>query len=827
MAQTYSTTEGTLIIPGGYSSFTVQQNPSGLATTGVLMLVGEADTGPRFDDEADLEDNAFGPDQYADVVAKYTSGPLVDAFREAIAASGDAAIPGSFSRAILVKTNESVRASGYLSKVGGGNWGVLESYSEGANGNLLSYAVTSQQAEVLPTTGAFTYIPPIENTDIEFRVNGGAAVAYTINAGTMPAALVAAVDALAGPRSTGGANRGILGGVAGNLEVTVISGNLVTITYSGTWAVTPSVGDLMYIPSGSAIQGAGNQNRGSYVVMAATTTQITATKVLDIAGATPNQCTAPAAVGSTPVAAVTDVQAHAPVVFTIETGVVVNGKGKTLEVAEMATATGRLSYNAYALSTTPCAWVSTAASPKVITATEFIPKLTVTRSLDGVNEEVYEGGKVLLALGYDGTTAQAVIANGVMTITVAGGTGTSPAPITLSNYPTVGDLVTYLNSLTGFTAAVGAGYLTSQDPTTLDEGTFTCCTTHGAKTGRIKQDAYRFYSAVNRSAFVRMSTQPTSGVPTTSVTSFLAGGSRGGSADSDFTAAFTALESVRGNFVVPLASNNATVDIADGLTAATSTYTIAGINAGAKSHALAMSTMKRKRNRQALVSYRGAFTDAKDASGTLAHGRVFCPFQDVKARDSAGSVVQARPWMAAVKAAGMQAAGGYRSIVRKNINISGALQAAGDFNPNTDSQVEDALQSGLCPIRRDPTGAYYWVSDQTTYGKDNNWIWNSLQAVYASDVVALTLAEQMEAAAVGQSVSDFGAADARTAFGYIMSNLRRLKWIAPSSDAPAGYRNESFKLVGPVLSVSCEVKVAGCIYFVPINFSITQITQSA
>jgi hypothetical protein len=58
------------------------------------------------------------------------------------------------------------------------------------------------------------------------------------------------------------------------------------------------VGDSLYIPAGSAIEGATPKNGGSYVITAVTATTIVATKVLDKAGAA-GAVTAPEAVAAT------------------------------------------------------------------------------------------------------------------------------------------------------------------------------------------------------------------------------------------------------------------------------------------------------------------------------------------------------------------------------------------------------------------------------------------------------------------------------------------------------------------------------------------------
>jgi hypothetical protein len=239
-----------------------------------------------------------------------------------------------------------------------------------------------------------------------------------------------------------------------------------------------------------------------------------------------------------------------------------------------------------------------------------------------------------------------------------------------------------------------------------------------------------------------------------------------------------------------------------------------------------MSTFKRKRNRLAVLSIRSSFTTDKNTAGNIASARCAMTYQDVK-DSGANGIVQFQPWMGAVKAASMQAAGFYRPIVRKVINISGALQAAGDFNDQNDSNMEAALEAGLLPIRQSETGGFFWVSDQTTYGKDNNFVYNSLGAMYNADIIALTASSRMEQAFVGQSIADVSASMALTTLENILEDFKRLKLISPSDDAPKGFKNAAIKIVGPAMYVNVEVKLAGALYFIVLNFLVSQVTQAA
>jgi uncharacterized RmlC-like cupin family protein len=834
MAISFQTTEGTLIVPGAYPSIKVSSSPSNNATSGIIIAIGEADAGPRFSDEADISLNAFGPDAASDVLAKYKSGPLVDAFMGAVAASNDPNITQTFNRMILVKTNASTAAVGTLPRIGGGVYANLLARLSGKGGNQITRTVTQAQAETLPSTGAAVIAPPQVSTNVEFRVNGGAAVTASLTTGELPSAIASAIDALSGVAASGGVNRAIMSSDTGTVTVAVVSGAAVTFTRSVNWDVIPTVGDILYIPTGSPFATA---NEGTYVVTAATATVISAYKLLDAAGGG-SSFTSPTGEGPISIGATTDIAAFSPIVISVEAGAVVPGLGKSLEIADTATGSFAAISFAFAGATSapPAAlatWVSVSGTPTVLTsATEYEVKLTTARQTDGVSDDVTAGGDIALTFGYTGDTASAVIASGVMTITVTGGSGTNRT-ITLSDYATVGALVAFLNTLTGFTAAAGTAAAASTPAVNLDAGTYTLATKWGAKTGRIKSDGADFLAAVNAgSSLVTVSPAPPAtaliGLPDVASLAFLSGGTKGATAQSDVAAAFVACQAIRGNFVVPLFSVDAAKDIVDGLTDPASTYSIDSINALLRSHCLLMSQLKQRRPRQGFASKRDTFAVVKTAAANMASARISMAFQDVRDTNSAGSLTQFRPWMAAVKAAAMQAGGFYRDITAKFINISGALQAAGDFNDQEISQQENAILSGLLTIVRDESGGFKWVEDQTTYTLDDNFVFNSIQAVYAADTVAQSVAQRMEKAFVGQSLGDVSAAVALSTLEGIMSDMLTLKLIARSDDAPKGFKSAKVRITnGNVMQVSLEIKLDTSVKFIPISFIISAVQQSA
>lgn len=832
---TLQTADATFTIPGAYPSAKVQASASAPVAEGIIFLIGEADAGIDYSEEDDLALNSFGPSSEAAVIAKYKTGPLVDAFRAAVAAANDEGIQGSFNKCFLIKTNPSTQATSALDNIAGNaTWATLEDVAYGKLGNLLYYTITDRVAEVKATTSSFTYIPPTDTTggaDITVRANGGTAQALTISANETPTAFVSALDGLTNVSATGGASRGLVT-VSGTLALTHTA-YVVTITRSVSWAVTPTVGDTLIIPAASVIKGAGNENVGAYVITAATSNTITATKLSDagyVSAGAPGTITTPANVTAQSIVSTTaDIMAYSPVTVSITS--TSDGVGTSLEINQLATGTDLFERCAYVLgTTTPVTWISKTGSAYVIVAAaERQAKLSVNRQADGVSESCWGGGDIVLKLSYTGTTASAVITDETMTITVTGGSGTSPDPIDLADFPTINDLVAYLNSLTGFAASAGTAVLGTMSPVNLDDGTYTFGTTFGAYTGRIKADAYKFYRAAgSQLTAVELDEQPLSGLPgAVSSPVYLTGGTKGGTTDAIITAALAAMETVKGNFVVPLFSRDYTDDVEDGLTDSSSTYTIAAVHAATRSHCLAMCQVKRKKWRQAVLSVRDTFTACREASSNLASAICNCVFQDAKELSLTAGVYQFQPWMNAVKAAAMQAAGGYKAIFNKGINIQGALQAAGDFNDGNDDNVEDALAAGLMPIRRDDDGKYKFISDQTTYGTDNNFAYNSMQAMYSIFRIQAFVGSKMERAFVGQNVADVSAGVALACLESTLGDVKDLKLIAKSDDAPRGYRNAKIVINGPAMFVSAEVKLAGSIYFVPIGFLVSQVVQTA
>lgn len=829
MALQYSSEAGTLIIPGSYADAKVVSAPSGIASNGIIFAVGESDSGPSYAEEENLAKNGFGPDQKSEFLAKYGSGQLSDAFVNAVNASNDVGIPGNFTLFYPIKTNSSVKGSAALPAIGGGTYANITAKAAGKPGNLITRSITST-AEAVPTTGSFLLCSPQVSTEVSAIADGKAADTCTLAAGDTPTTMVASIAAMDRVIATGGVARAVIN-TTRNIAVAA-SGFTATFTANTAWAVTPTVGDLLRIPSGSLFATA---NEGAYAVLSATPTVIVAVKLLDAAGAGAAK-TAPSTEASISSITPSDFECYSPVTISNEAGAVVPGLGKSLEIAN--TSTGVFSdlafkFNSPTVAPTAVTWVSKASAPYVIASgQEYAVTLNVIRQRDAINENIYVGRGPVLSLGYVGTTATAVIANGVMTLTLVGGasSGLSPIVITLSDFPTVGALCQYLGSLGGFTAAPTLLTYSSVASTKLDPGTYQLATTHGAKTGRIKVDGADFASAIASDSVLVDVTPPglataLVGLPDVVSLGFLSGGSRGATTNADIQGALDAMLAIKGNFVVPLFSNDASVDIAAGKTDVASTYDIASIHSMVRSHTLEASKYKNRKRRLSLNSFSGAFNDAKEAAGNMASYRAWMTFQNTSSGNASGTLTVFPSWNAAIKAAAMQAGGIYKDITGKFIQVNAATCPG--YNPGLISHVEAALKSGLLPMTAE--SGFSWVSDQSTYAVDDNFVYNSLQAMYALDLIMATSEERMELAFKGQSLADVNATIGVTVFGNILDDLRKtFKLIGASDDAPRGFKDLVVKVLnGNAMVVSCQIKLATSIKFIPIVFMVSAITQSA
>jgi hypothetical protein len=448
--------------------------------------------------------------------------------------------------------------------------------------------------------------------------------------------------------------------------------------------------------------------------------------------------------------------------------------------------------------------------------------VTVSRKSDNISESWLIGGKVALTLTNAAGTVTIAPTTRILTSTGAA----TNLNITLSQYKTLNDLAAFIGTITGWTAVVGAGFGQLSPAAALDAVT-TLSVVGG---GQIKKDAYDFINALNSSRLVSVDavTFPTVGLPVASQNVFLSGGTKGGTTDQNVVDALVQAQRIRANFVVTLFSQDATADITAGLTESVSTYTILGVNANLGSHIALCRQFKQRKPRQGFMSVRDTYVNAKTTAMAQASHAVSMCFLEVLVPNQFGTATWFHPWAGAVTAAAMQAAAGYKTIFNKVLNVQGVRAPLNDFMVEDPAALEDAIQNGLLIMApRDADQAMNFVSDQTTYGFDNNFVLNSIQAVYAADTLSQTVAMKMEIAFKGQNIADVSAGVAMSYLKAVLADCKRQKLIAASDDAATGYKNLKIDIQPPAMLVSGEAKLATGLYFIPIKFLLTQPTQTA
>jgi len=712
MAQRISTSFINTNRPGAYFDVKVKSTPVGVASSGNIVIIGEAAGGAKYTDE-DLKENFFTPDQLDRVEAKYISGPIVDAFRALSAPSSDANITGSANRIYIVKTNGGSQASAAVAT----SYGTLKDKNFGLDGNKYSYQVTEIDAEVAPSIDGVAITADIGAGDLDgaeftIRLNGGAETVVTLATPADLTAVISEIDAA--------------------------------------------------LPAGMTCE-------------AGTATDTIRIKV--------------------------DADAAAAA----------KGWGKSFELID----------------STPGDLASLGLSEQlVVSSQEPRHQIDILRSDISLNESFQAEAAIALEIGYEGTTATVTITSSSLTTAVTGGSGANLS-IDLSEFTTIKDLADYINSQTGYSASAGTSSV--QSPTSaLDQVAAQTIASSGSglKAGRIKRALQNFKDVVGQSTALDFEASASAGLPDEMAqVAFLAGGAKGATSAADVASATIALEGIDVNFVIPLFSRDATADIADGLTDSSSTYTISAVNALIKNHVLKMSTAKIKKHRTGFVSFWGSYSDTKAEASAMANARMSLSFQRTSQVNSVGEIVSYLPWHTACIAAGMQAAGFYRAIVNKFANVIGFEDPSG-FDSGSPGDIEEALDAGLLFLERGVVGSK-WVSDQTTYAIDSNFVFNSIQAMYSIDLVSLDLADSFQTAFVGQSLADV---DASTALSFLASKMdlyKKQKLIAASDDAPLGYRNAKVSINGPVMEISVEIKPATAIYFIPISIEVSQVTNSA
>ena len=729
MAQFLTTPWINTPVPGAYVKPQVISGQSGLASSGVIVIMGEAAGGPDYT-KVTLKNNFFGPTALNQVRSIYTSGPIVNAFAALSAPSNDPDISGTATSIFILKTNKGTQASAPVAGHSA-QYGVLSAQNYGVGGNLYNFTITSLDAEVGPSVTGTTIssYTGLSGASFSVRMSGGAATLITpMGTITNVATLVTSLNAAFATASVD------LSAQAGAAP------NTIMISYSSTPGSVSPVADASAYSEGSG-------------------------KSFELIDSTPGDL---AALGLTP-------------------GLHSSSQQPAVEVQ-------------------------------------------ILRSDTGTNEVLDVSPAISMFVGYEGTTGSLTIApvSGVLTLTttVTGGSG-SNLSINLSQYTTISQVAQYINSQPGYSASTAPSAI-QLPPSALDQVTAIgiASTGSGDEPGQIKNSVFAFQQALNTSTVVSFTASAVAGLPDPSIQAYLSGGLLGATLASDILNAISQLAGIQCNIIVPLFSQDSSADIAAGNTDPGSTYTINAINELLKSHCIEFTTPQLKRNRQAILSFNGTYVNAKAQAQTLATYLCAITCQQIGGVDaSSGANVTFLPWYGACIAAGMQAGGFYKSICNHLANVVSFIDPSG-YDSGDPADVADAIIAGLLVLSLNNSGIV-WVSDQTTYGLDSNFVYNSVQAVYLSNILELDLAQYFQSSIVGKSIADISAAAVLSSLQQRFDYYKKLKMTTTSNDAPLGYKNASVSIIAPSVYINVEAKLTTSIYFVAIDLALSAVQQSA
>jgi hypothetical protein len=435
--------------------------------------------------------------------------------------------------------------------------------------------------------------------------------------------------------------------------------------------------------------------------------------------------------------------------------------------------------------------------------------ITLTDELKGVQEiSSAIGGNVALNILSAAATSATLTINATTITTTAVGGGAAALSIPKKQFNTIGQLVTYISNQAGYTCTIVAGQ-DNRPLSDLDQvsGVDIKTGSYGLKTDAA--DIAKFFAA---SALVDFTPTATAGLPTALVKTYLSGGAAGATSQANFQACLDALLGQDVDFIVPLFARDASADITDGLTDASSAYLIDSIHAGIRSHVAAASTVKGRHERQAIAAFKGSYANSKLKQTALAAARVKLHIQDSQVQDSTGTLVVKQPWALATMDAAMKCAAVVGlSNLNKKVQISGFSHV--DFDPST--QADDALANNICFVEKAPGGGFQFGADNTTYALiQDAWIWNRSAVIYAADFAAKTLRLNLQKF-IAKRNSDISPETVKNQLVVALDALRGAGVIvADGATNGKGYKDLAVTLTGNQVSFNVTLALVENIEFI-------------
>lgn len=475
-----------------------------------------------------------------------------------------------------------------------------------------------------------------------------------------------------------------------------------------------------------------------------------------------------------------------------------------------------------------------------VSATEGLTTLRLSNKRDLIDEEATVGGEILIKIGRNGGTSPQVTVNATQILLI--NAAANEHALNIADFGTITELKDFINASTAgnWTAELTTTLFGQLSPSAMDR--VTAIGANGTATIRpaqIKRDSDRVRDFFLNASSVELSTEGAdsrAGFPDTQAEIYLTGGAKGGTSSAEVTNALSKLEKLRVNSIVPLISRDAAADIADALTDVSSTYTIDGVHQAVKTHCSLMRTTKKKSERQGYLSIKDTYTASKTKGQDMAAGYLQMVIQDVRQNDSDGVIKWFQPWAGAALLAGARAGSPVGNpLTFKFFNMSGIRQTGQsmstaeqnivtDFDPDT--MFDDAIQNGISFWERPQTGGFRLVLDNTTYGKDGNWVYNRGHVQYAADVLAFDFRSQLENIYTGVK-NTVTAAEIKSTCESILSTYLAQGITVSTGDAKNGFKQLVVQVNGNTVNISVVVKLVEGIDFLLADITLQRAQTSA
>jgi hypothetical protein len=147
-----------------------------------------------------------------------------------------------------------------------------------------------------------------------------------------------------------------------------------------------------------------------------------------------------------------------------------------------------------------------------------------------------------------------------------------------------------------------------------------------------------------------------------------------------------------------------------------------------------------------------------------------------------------------------------------------------DFDP--DLQYDDAIQNGITFLENPQSGGFRVVVDNTTYGRDANWVYNRGNVLYAADVLAYDFRSQLENIYVGVK-NTVSATEVKSTCESILATYLAQGITVSTSDAKNGFKQLVVQINGNTINVSVVVKLVEGIDFILADITLQRAQSTA